>query len=746
MEYLLHSGKEYIALMHLHKEIPENSIKDMFEKYTGKIKQLPPIKSAVRRRLRERTIYYIELLEIDGKDVLFKVGCEAGTYIRKLCLHSDTEILSKNGLITAKDFYLNPQIIYSLNKNKMIEKKSSAVQKLHSPIKLIRINMSSGINIIVTPNHKLLKSSKEGYKMIEAQGLKEGDFLVKSLKFPINPKEYIISDLLDDEFLIAQLDIKKKCKEEFIKKYGSIRNMNRNLKLDRKAFLSKSNIAISIKHLKLAGIYENIKNKINTFKTEKGRIIKIDKLTSDFFYLLGLVASDGNNTKEKNTKRYTRIKFHNLNEGLINLFLRIYKNIFPNIHISKKKVQGNLFQLDTSNSLFATITASLGIKSPQKNSDLLPILNFNQDLIKAFLRGYFDGDGSAYYKKKIKIKGQYSNIRFHTTNYTYAKRLHEMLLKVNIPNKIFSKKIFYKQTLQSIKVNKKKGYNMYDVSIETPVAKKKFIREIGSNHPFKISKFKQILSIKDDSDIGDHYYIGIHFKEEIRKNKSKLHKMGGNLNRVLNTKIPITRGFYKKASKLAKIPLLDEFIIEKIKSIEEVKGVDYVYDMTVPETHNFLIETGFISSNCHDIGQSLGCGAHMQELRRTKAGTFNESTLFTLQDLSDAFWYYKNEGNEKFIRKIIQPVETALFMPKIWISDSAVEPLCHGTNLMMPGIIKFNSGINKNDTAAILTLKDELVCLGKALMSSEEINRAKKGIAVNVNKVFMLPGTYQLSE
>ena len=84
VEYLLHAGKEYIALMHIHKEMPEKSIRDMFEKYTGKIRQLPPIRSSVRRKMRSRNIYYIEVLEIDKKDVLFRVGCEAGTYIRKL--------------------------------------------------------------------------------------------------------------------------------------------------------------------------------------------------------------------------------------------------------------------------------------------------------------------------------------------------------------------------------------------------------------------------------------------------------------------------------------------------------------------------------------------------------------------------------------------------------------------------------------------------------------------------------------
>lgn len=51
----------------------------------GKIYQRPPLKSSVKRVVRIRTIYYIDILEIENRDVLMRVGCQAGTYIRKLC-------------------------------------------------------------------------------------------------------------------------------------------------------------------------------------------------------------------------------------------------------------------------------------------------------------------------------------------------------------------------------------------------------------------------------------------------------------------------------------------------------------------------------------------------------------------------------------------------------------------------------------------------------------------------------------
>lgn len=79
------AGKVYEGTMHLHGEVTEKQVLDAFEKFTGKIEQLPPRISAVARKLRTREIYWLTLKRYDIKNVAFEVGCEAGTYIRKLC-------------------------------------------------------------------------------------------------------------------------------------------------------------------------------------------------------------------------------------------------------------------------------------------------------------------------------------------------------------------------------------------------------------------------------------------------------------------------------------------------------------------------------------------------------------------------------------------------------------------------------------------------------------------------------------
>jgi len=153
----------------------------------------------------------------------------------------------------------------------------------------------------------------------------------------------------------------------------------------------------------------------------------------------------------------------------------------------------------------------------------------------------------------------------------------------------------------------------------------------------------------------------------------------------------------------------------------------------------------YVRKYLHDIGQKLCVGAHMAQLRRTKAGVFDESTLVTLQDLADAFYYYK-KGDESLIRKYIQPVEAAItHLPKIWVLDTTVDSLTHGANLNNPGIAKFESGIKKDDMVAILTLKNELVCLGTAKATSQRMKK-EKGVAVSPSKVFMKSDIYPKRE
>lgn len=85
LQTLLLAGKEYVGTMRVHKDFSEGDLKAAAEEFIGTIMQKPPVRSAVKRQIRPRNVYSLEIIETDGRTVLFRTSVEAGTYIRKLC-------------------------------------------------------------------------------------------------------------------------------------------------------------------------------------------------------------------------------------------------------------------------------------------------------------------------------------------------------------------------------------------------------------------------------------------------------------------------------------------------------------------------------------------------------------------------------------------------------------------------------------------------------------------------------------
>ncbi len=151
----------------------------------------------------------------------------------------------------------------------------------------------------------------------------------------------------------------------------------------------------------------------------------------------------------------------------------------------------------------------------------------------------------------------------------------------------------------------------------------------------------------------------------------------------------------------------------------------------------------YIRKLAHDIGLLLGSGAHMQELRRSKSGPFFEDESVTLQEVRDAWYYYTKEGNEEPLREIIRPIEEiCVNMPKIYIRDSAVNAICHGAALTLPGVLRITSGVEINSLITIFTLKEELVAFGTSSMTTKEVLNSTNGICVHPHTVFMEKNIY----
>ncbi|MBC5793201.1 MAG: RNA-guided pseudouridylation complex pseudouridine synthase subunit Cbf5 [Nanohaloarchaea archaeon] len=142
------------------------------------------------------------------------------------------------------------------------------------------------------------------------------------------------------------------------------------------------------------------------------------------------------------------------------------------------------------------------------------------------------------------------------------------------------------------------------------------------------------------------------------------------------------------------------------------------------------------------LGEKLDTEAEMNELRRTKQDHLSEEDANTLQDIVDAYHFWKQDDRENEIRDILHPIEKAVeHVPKIAVKDSAVNAVANGADLGATGISKFQSGIKEGDTVAITTLKGELVALAEARMNSEKLYD-EDGTAASPESVHMAPETY----
>ena len=154
-------------------------------------------------------------------------------------------------------------------------------------------------------------------------------------------------------------------------------------------------------------------------------------------------------------------------------------------------------------------------------------------------------------------------------------------------------------------------------------------------------------------------------------------------------------------------------------------------------------EAGFyVRKFCHDWAIKLGTRGNMKQLVRTKVSMFTDKNWHSLQDLKDAYENYKENGNEE-IRKVIIPFEYSInFLPKMWVLDTTVDTLCHGAHLSVPGISKYTNDFKNGDLVAIYSLKNELICLGNALVDNEYILDNEKGNVIKNDMVFMERNTY----
>ena len=152
----------------------------------------------------------------------------------------------------------------------------------------------------------------------------------------------------------------------------------------------------------------------------------------------------------------------------------------------------------------------------------------------------------------------------------------------------------------------------------------------------------------------------------------------------------------------------------------------------------------YVRTMCVHMGLLAKTGGHMQELRRVRSGILKEDeSMVTMHDVLDAQYIYEQTKKEDYLRRVVRPLEILLTnYPRIVIKDSAVNAICYGAKLTVPGVLRFEANIENGKEIVLITTKGEAVAIAIAEMTSSVLASCDHGIVCKTKRVIMDRETY----
>merc|ERR1712166_412925 len=182
----------------------------------------------------------------------------------------------------------------------------------------------------------------------------------------------------------------------------------------------------------------------------------------------------------------------------------------------------------------------------------------------------------------------------------------------------------------------------------------------------------------------------------------------------------------------------------RVRTVYDSKLLEFDKERNLAIIHVKCEAGTYIRTLCTHLGLLLGVGGHMQELRRCRSGINGESdNMVTMHDVLDAQHVYENSKDESYLRRIIKPLEPLLTtFPRIVVKDSAVNAICYGAKLMIPGLLRYASDIDVNQEVVLMTTKGEAIALGIAEMTTAVMGTVDHGVVAKIKRCIMERDTY----
>merc|ERR1712070_395535 len=116
-----------------------------------------------------------------------------------------------------------------------------------------------------------------------------------------------------------------------------------------------------------------------------------------------------------------------------------------------------------------------------------------------------------------------------------------------------------------------------------------------------------------------------------------------------------------------------------------------------------------------------------------------------MHDVLDSMYCFNTLKDEKYLRRIVAPLEFILTnLPRVVVKDSAVNAICYGAKLLIPGVLRFENDIEVGKEIVMMTTKGEAIATGIAQMTTAVIASVDHGVVAVIKRVIMERDTYNM--
>ncbi|MBU3924270.1 MAG: hypothetical protein KJ592_05100, partial [Nanoarchaeota archaeon] len=430
--------------------------------------------------------------------------------------------------------------VHSMSKDmKMQCKKPSKIWKLEAPLEVYEVCTNFGKKVELTGNTQLFVKGEDGMIWKKSMDLEVGDLIASPARIEeFKGEDIFMVDLIGlNPKLLGVEEVVGEVVDSLKEKYGTIREVAKKFGVNENNLYHNwvndtSRGCISLD--KLREICDDVgfdyRDRLEYFSLYNGKKHKIPvKVSEDVLYFAGLVAGDGDLRFAGNDT--ISIRFSNSCDELQNEFRKILKNEFG---LSYDVSLGNEVRPEatrTHSKILGKILNVLGIPLSPKSDKIFvsdKILSMDNSLVSEFVSGLYDSDGSIYIRGEGE-KGS-SCIELTSCSENLIRSLQLVMLRYGIHASV-------RMRTPSMGGEIVGKLNRFVLEIRKNSDILKFIDNFKLRHPWKIEKL-EILKEK----LGDVIEDG-------------------------------------------------DIVWERVVKIDKkVPDYEFVYDLTLDDTHNFVVD------------------------------------------------------------------------------------------------------------------------------------------------------------